>query len=52
MCKECIEICEKIEKIFGHKVEPKKLTELIESSPLVEMTEEDIKDLEKQEAEK
>lgn len=34
MCKTCQEICDEIEEIFGHKVDPKKLEDLIESSPL------------------
>ena len=34
MCKTCQEICDQIEEIFGHTVDPKKLEELIESSPL------------------
>lgn len=32
--KTCPEICNGIEEIFGHKVDSKKLEELIESSPL------------------
>jgi len=35
MCDICKAICKEIEKTFGHKVNPNKLTELIESSPLV-----------------
>ena len=29
-----VEICKMIEKIYGHRVEPSKLAELIETSPL------------------
>lgn len=36
MCKICEKICEEIEDTFGHRVDPKKLEELIESSPLPE----------------
>ena len=35
MCEICVSICKEIEEIFGHRVNPKKLEELIESSPLV-----------------
>jgi len=34
MCKYCIKICNDIENIFGHIIEPNILEELIESSPL------------------
>ena len=34
MCKTCQEICDEIEEIFGHTVDPTKLGEPIESSPL------------------
>jgi len=34
MCEICEAICKDIENVFGHKVDPKKLEELIESSPL------------------
>ena len=34
MYKTCQTICDEIEEIFGHKVDPKQLEELIESSPL------------------
>lgn len=34
MCETCNEICNEIEKIFGHKVNPKDLIKLIETSTL------------------
>jgi len=34
MCKICESICKQIEGTFGHSVDPIKLMELIESSPL------------------
>ncbi len=34
MCEICENICKEIESIFGHKVDPKQLELLIESSPL------------------
>jgi len=34
MCEICESICDEIEQVFGHRVDPKKLAELIESSPL------------------
>ena len=33
MCKICIRICNVIEEVFGHKVDPADLGDLIESSP-------------------
>ena len=34
MCEICESICKEIRETFGHKVDPEKLEELIESSPL------------------
>lgn len=34
MCVICERICDEIEETFGHRVDPKKLEKLIESSPL------------------
>ena len=34
MCEICVGICNEIKEIFGHKVNPVDLIELIESSPL------------------
>lgn len=41
MYKTCQEICDEIEEIFGHKVDPQRLEELIESSPLTNNGEKD-----------
>ena len=35
MCEICQYYCDQLGAIFGHKVDPKKLEELIESSPLL-----------------
>ena len=35
MCDICQYYCDQLGAIFGHKVDPKKLEELIESSPLL-----------------
>ena len=34
MCEVCKSICKQIEKIFGHKVDPVNMENLIENSPL------------------
>lgn len=34
MCKICKALCDNIEALFGHRVDPVKLAELIESSPI------------------
>lgn len=36
MCKICGYFCDAIEKTFGHTVDPRKLCDLIESSPVKE----------------
>ena len=36
MCEVCVDLCKEIERLFGHRVNPNKLTSLIESSPLVD----------------
>jgi len=35
MCKICKSLCTIIERLFGHRVDWRKLEELIESSPIV-----------------
>lgn len=35
MCEICKQICDEIAKTFGHKVDPKDLAKLIESSPVI-----------------
>lgn len=34
MCEICEKLCEDLEDVFGHRVDPVKLAELIESSPV------------------
>lgn len=35
MCEICKRICKEIEETFGHKVDPKDLVKLIETSPVI-----------------
>lgn len=35
MCRQCLALCVLIERVFGHRVDWRKLEELIESSPIV-----------------
>jgi len=35
MCRQCLALCVLIERLFGHRVDWRKLEDLIESSPIV-----------------